>query len=115
MASFRKIGRNWFYRYVDGDGKQRERKGCPDRRETERIATASEAEAARVRAGLSDTKSERLATAERKPIGSHLDDFISALTAKGATPSTSGRRCATRPEFSTWRGSARSPAWSHPP
>ena len=32
MASFRKIGRNWFYRAVDATGVQRERKGCPDRR-----------------------------------------------------------------------------------
>jgi len=25
MASFRKLGKNWFYRFIDGDGKQRER------------------------------------------------------------------------------------------
>jgi hypothetical protein len=32
MASSRKIGRNWFYRVVDANGVQRERKGCPDGR-----------------------------------------------------------------------------------
>ena len=31
MASFRKRGNVWYYRYVDADGAMRERKGCPDR------------------------------------------------------------------------------------
>ena len=56
MASFRKRGRVWYYRYVDADGVQHERKGCPDRRETEAMAAAAEAEASKVRAGLIDPK-----------------------------------------------------------
>ncbi len=86
MASFRKIGRNWFYRFIDGDGKQRERKGCPDRRATEAMAGAAEAEAGRVRARLSDPKAERFAASGRKPIASHLAEFIKALSAKGGDP-----------------------------
>src|SRR4051812_30660909 len=49
MASLRKRGRVWFYRYVDADGVQREHKGCPDRRETEAMAAAVEAEASKVK------------------------------------------------------------------
>ena len=56
MASFRKIGRNWFYRFVNADGVQRERKGCSDRRETEGMAAAAEAEAAKIRCGYIDPK-----------------------------------------------------------
>jgi hypothetical protein len=52
MASFRKHGRNWFYRFIYADGVQRERKGCPDRRETEGMAAAAEAEAAKIKAGF---------------------------------------------------------------
>jgi site-specific recombinase XerC len=86
MASFRKIGRNWFYRFIDANGVQRERKGCSDRRATEGMAAAAEAEVARVRSGLLDPKAERRAAAERKPILAHLDDFTAALTAKGGDP-----------------------------
>src|SRR5512135_3555183 len=42
MASFRKVGRNWFFRFIDADGVQRERRGCPDRRATEEMARAAE-------------------------------------------------------------------------
>src|SRR5262245_15389535 len=86
MASYRKIGRNWFFRFVDADGVQRERKGCPDRKVTEGLAAAAEAEVARIRCGLSNPKAERLAAAERKPIQAHLDDFSAALASKGGDP-----------------------------
>jgi hypothetical protein len=32
VASFRKRGNAWYYRYTEIDGKQHERKGCNDRR-----------------------------------------------------------------------------------
>jgi hypothetical protein len=86
MASLRKRGKVWYYRYVDSDGVQHERKGCPDRRETEAMAAAAEAGTARVLCGLSDPKTERLAAAERKPILDHLDDFRAALASKGGDP-----------------------------
>ncbi len=83
MASFRKIGRNWFYRFTDGDGKQRERKGCPDRRETEGMASAAEAEAANIRHGYIDPKSRAHRDHEARPLSEHLDDFRKAIIAKG--------------------------------
>jgi site-specific recombinase XerC len=86
MASLRKRGRVWYYRVVDAEGVQHERKGCPDRRMTEAMAAQAEAEAARVRSGLSDPKAERLAAAERKPVHAHLDEFAAALSAKASDP-----------------------------
>jgi hypothetical protein len=85
MALFRKIGRNWFYRYVDANGVQRERKGCPDRRETEGMASAAEAEVAKIRAGFIDPKALSYRDHEARPIRDHLADFQAALLAKGGT------------------------------
>src|SRR4051794_11409740 len=85
MASFRKIGRNWFYRFIDGDGKQRERKGCPDRRQTEGMAAAAEAEAAKIRAGFIDPKDRAYRDHEARPLIDHLDDYQTHLTDKGTT------------------------------
>jgi integrase len=86
VSSLRKRGRVWYYRFVDADGVQHERKGCTDRRESEAMAAALEAEAARVRCGLSDPKAERLAASERKPVASHLAEFTAALSAKAGDP-----------------------------
>src|SRR4051794_12679233 len=85
MASFRKIGRNWFYRFIDGDGKQRERKGCPDRRETEGMAAAAEAEAAKIRAGFIDPKDRAYRDHEARPLTGHLADWHLYLIGKGST------------------------------
>ncbi len=56
MASFRKRGKVWYYRYVDADGIKRSVKGCSDKRATEDLARDAEAEAAKIRAGLVDAK-----------------------------------------------------------
>jgi integrase len=79
MASFRKHGKNWYFRFVDGDGVRRERKGCPDRRVTEDMARDAETRAARIRAGLSDPKAERMAREARRPIEEHIGEFITAM------------------------------------
>jgi integrase len=76
----------WYYRYVDADSVKREAKGCTDKRATEELARAAESEAAKVRAGLIDPKEDAYRKADTKPIGKHLDDFHSHLTAKGDTP-----------------------------
>ena len=85
MASLRKLGKNWFYRYVDADGVQRERKGCPDKRATEAMAAHSEAEAARVRCGLSDPLSESRRRHASRSLADHLDDWRAHLLDKGGT------------------------------
>jgi hypothetical protein len=85
MASLRKRGKVWYFRVVDAAGVQREHKGCPDRRETEAMAAAAEAEAAKVRAGLIDPKDLGFRDHEARPLAAHLDEFRSALLAKGGT------------------------------
>ena len=81
MASFRKVGKNWHYRFIDADGKQVGRKGCPDKRETEGMAAAAEAEAANIKHGFIDPKA--------RAYRDHESD------APGRTPpdSPSGPRC----------------------
>jgi hypothetical protein len=78
MASFRKIDKNWFYPYIDADGIQRERKGCSDRRETERMAAA---EAGKIRAGYITPGQVASAKAEART----LADFHTNLKAQGKT------------------------------
>jgi integrase len=86
MASFRKRGAVWYFRFVDERGAKVERKGCPDRRATEELARAAESEVARTKAGLSDPKAERMAREARRPIREHLAEFIAGLDAKGDDP-----------------------------
>ncbi len=86
MASLRKRGRVWYYRVVDADGVQREHKGCPDRRETEAMAHASEAEASKVRSGFVDLKTLGYRDHEARPLADHLDDWHRDMQAKGKTP-----------------------------
>src|SRR5262249_11271050 len=86
MASIRKRGAVWYYRYSDENGVKTERRGCPDKRSTEEMARAAEANAARRRAGLIDPKAESYRDHDARPLAGHLDDFQAALIAKGNTP-----------------------------
>ena len=85
MASFRKIGKNWFYRIVGPDGRQIERKGCSDRRETELMASAAEAEAAKIRAGYVTSAQVGAKAAAGRPVLEHLDAFRADQLARGLT------------------------------
>ena len=97
MASFRKIGRNWFYRYVDANGKQTERKGCPDRRETESMAATVEGDVAKVRAGLIDPKAlafrthEALSLSESEAVGS-VDQWMTSTSTLPMNPNPLKRK-----------------------
>jgi integrase len=85
MASLRKRGRVWYYRYVDAEGVKREEKGCTDKRATEELAREAELQTARRRAGLVDTKAEKYRDHEARPLSEHLDAFEAALLARGGT------------------------------
>jgi integrase len=85
MASLRKRGRIWYYSFIDSEGTRIHRRGCPDKRETEAMAGAAEVEASKGRAGLIDTKAENYRDHESRPLSVHLDDFETALLAKGGT------------------------------
>jgi hypothetical protein len=86
MASFRKRGANWYYRYVDADGVKRTVKGCTDRRATEELARDAEAKAARIRAGLIDPKELAYRDHDAKPLADHLADWRADLMHRGDTP-----------------------------
>ncbi len=86
MASLRKHGKVWYYRFVDADGVKRERKGCPDRRVTEEMARKAETEVAKIRDGLSDPKAERMAREGRRPIREHAAEFIAFMESKENDP-----------------------------
>ncbi len=86
MASLRKRGKHWYFRYVDADGAKRTVKGCSDKRATEEMARAAELAAARVKAGLSDPKAERIAREGRRPIGEHIAEFIAGMESKDCDP-----------------------------
>lgn len=85
MADFRKRGRNWYFKFTDADGCRVERKGCPDRRMTEQMAAAMEAEAGRIRSGLSDAKTEARRRHAGRPLRDHLAEWHAHLIAKGGT------------------------------
>jgi integrase len=85
MASFRKFGRNWYFRYIDADGKQRELKGCGDRRETENMAGGVEAEVRRVKLGYVDAADVSARRSKKKLLVDHIKDWRSSLVAEGSS------------------------------
>lgn len=85
MASFRKRGDAWYFKFIGPDGKPRERRGCPDRKATEQMARAAETDAARIKAGLVDPNEARRAHEAKRPIGDHVDDYAAFLVGKGSS------------------------------
>ena len=85
MSEIIKRGRQWYYRFTDSHGRRVMRKGCPDRRETESMATMAEAEASKIRVGLIDPKIGTYAAHEARPLTEHLAEFHAFLTEKGST------------------------------
>jgi hypothetical protein len=85
MASFRKRGAVWYFRFVDADGVKRTRKGCSDRRATEELARDAEAQAARIRAGLVDARDLARRDHQARPLSEHLTVWGESLAAKGGT------------------------------
>ena len=86
MASFRKRGKVWYYRFVDADGIKRTAKGCSDKRATEDLARDAEAEAAKIRAGLVDAKDLARRDHQARPLSEHLDAWRETLLHEGNTP-----------------------------
>jgi integrase len=78
-------GRTWYYRLTLADGRRVMRKGCSDKRETERMRDAAEIEQAKIRAGLVDPKELACRDHEARPIHEHLTDWHAYLSAKGST------------------------------
>ncbi|SIO58479.1 Site-specific recombinase XerD [Singulisphaera sp. GP187] len=85
MASFRKRGAVWYFRFVDADGVKREVKGCPDRRATKEMANEAESEAAKIRSGVIERDTKTQVKVGRLPVGDLLNEFHAHLIAKGNT------------------------------
>ncbi len=85
MASLRKRGKVWYYRFVDADGVKRTVKGCSDRRATEDMARDAETQAARIRAGLVDAKDLARREHQARPLSEHLDAWRDAMLHEGNT------------------------------
>lgn len=77
--------RRWYYRYIDESGKVRVRAGFRDKKQTERLATEREETARRIREGLVDPAEERLKEYRARPIGEHVDEYRTMLTARKRT------------------------------
>ncbi len=84
MASFRKHGKVWYYRFTDADGIKRETKGCTDRRATEELARDAETEAAKIKAG-EDPRNIAYRQHAAKPLADHLAAWNRDMVAKGKT------------------------------
>ncbi len=85
MASLRKRGKKWYFAYIDAEGTRIERPGCSDKRSTEQMAAAAEAEVARIRAGLVDPKSIGYRCHDARSLVGHLEDWHAFLIGKGST------------------------------
>ena len=84
MASLRKRGRIWYYRYSDADGVKHEVKGCTDKRATEELARQKESEAAKIKAGVIDLKELAYLAQGARPLAEHLGEFESYLRTVGS-------------------------------
>ena len=85
MASLRKRGRVWYFSFINQDGRKTERKGCPDKHVTEELARAAESEAAKIKAGLVDTRELARIIHSGHPLDDHFTEYRASLIAKGAT------------------------------
>jgi Phage integrase, N-terminal SAM-like domain len=85
MASFRKHGKLWYFRYIDASGKQIERKGHWDKKTAQAMARVAEDEAAKVRTGMIDSDELAYRSHEAKPLADHLNDWHRYILAKGKT------------------------------
>jgi hypothetical protein len=85
MASLRQRGKHWYFQYTDADGVKQEVKGCPDRRETERMAALAELKAAKIRGKLIDPRDAGYRDHAARPLGEHLAQWRADLLAKGKT------------------------------
>lgn len=84
---YKRNGRgNWIARWFDHTGKRRERStGTTDRATADRILAKHISDAQLRRDGVIDTRTDRYAAANAKPLAEHVQDWINALTAKGVT------------------------------
>jgi integrase len=83
MATARKRGKVWYVRYRDAHGKQIETKAGPDRSVAQRIANGLESQVQAIKAGTADSREQKWAEAERKPLSDHVEAWQADMLARG--------------------------------
>ncbi len=79
----RKRGKNYYFRWRDQGGKQRETPLGPDLSAAKQIAKKLAARQVDIKAGTCDPREAAWAAAERKPLMEHVDDWCRYLAGKG--------------------------------
>ena len=85
MASFRKRGAVWYYRIYDENGKQVDRKGFRDKRETERAAAIAEEQIRQSRLGLIDRAAGELRRQGSRPLSEQIEEWRQHQEAAGVS------------------------------
>jgi hypothetical protein len=85
MASVRKKGKVWYYRFTDADGVRHELPGCTDKRETEAMLADALAEKSRIRNGYIDGKDAGYRLHESRPLADHINAWQANLVSEGSS------------------------------
>ncbi len=83
MASFRKKGQTWYYRFTSADGRRVEEKGHWDLVTTRALARKAEDDAAKIRAG--DGRELAYRNASTLPLAEHFAAWRTSMAAKNST------------------------------
>src|SRR4051794_38430184 len=86
MASFRKKGKTWYYRFINHKGTQVERKGHWDLVTTKALARQDEDRAAKIRAGLHSPETSTEQPKAVPMVRDHLESYAKHLAQKGKDP-----------------------------
>ncbi len=86
MASVFRRGRKWYFAFTDENGRRVSRKGCTDKRETERLANAADERVAKIREGVLDPAALERQKQAARPIREHIEAFIARLEVAASSP-----------------------------
>ena len=82
MASLRKRSGNWYVRFRDEHGQQKEQKCGPDKSVAQRIGRSIESRLALIKAGCLDPREADAADAERRPLAQHVEEYLADLQSR---------------------------------
>ena len=102
MASLRKKGKTWYYRYTDADGVARELPGCSDKRETEAMLADALAESRESGTATSTERPPGIGCTSRDPWPSTLTTGRPTLWLKVRLSSTPNTRPTAFADWSRW-------------
>jgi len=82
MASLRKRSGNWYVRFRDEHGQQKEQKCGPDKSVAQRIQRSIESRLSLIKAGCLDPREADAADAERRPLAQHVEEYLADLQSR---------------------------------